>query len=383
MKQNHPFSESIHQRFKRTETLSLWKDVLSADWENWIWQHQNRLRKLDDFEKAFPLSSEEKECFEKASERFLAGVTPYYASLIDPQNPLCPIRLQCLPQKAELQVLDYEMEDPLGEDKHMPVEGLTHRYPDRVLLFTTHHCAVYCRHCLRKRKVSDPKEAVQLNQLETALTYIESHPEIRDVLLSGGDPFSLSDERLEYIFTRLRNIPHVEIIRIGTRNLVTLPQRVTSKLASLLSKFPPIYVQTHFNHPKECTEEAFEACKLLVEAGCILNNQMVLLRQVNDDAEIVKELNHRLLLMRVQPYYIHQCDMAQGISHFRTPISKGIEIIEKLRGWTSGMAVPHFAIDLPGGGGKVTLSPDYVVSKDGKKWCFRSYKGENFEYNEP
>jgi lysine 2,3-aminomutase len=284
---------------------------------------------------------------------------------------------------GELNILPTELEDPLAEEKYMPVPGVTHRYPDRVLFYTTHNCPVYCRHCTRKRKVSDPSSSAANKQLEDGLAYIEKTKEIRDVVISGGDALSNSDDRLEYILSRLRAMDHIEVFRIATRNLVTLPCRVTDSFAQMLKKYHPVFVHTHFNHPKECTQEAFDACAKLADAGCVINNQMVLLKGVNDKPEIVKELNHKLLMMRVRPYYIFQCDMSQGISHFRTPIETGLNIIEHLRGWTSGMAVPHFVVDAPGGGGKIPLLPDYLVKREGKKWTLRNYQKKTFEYNEP
>lgn len=265
----------------------------------------------------------------------------------------------------------------------MPVRGITHRYPDRVLFYITHNCPVYCRHCTRKRKVSDPSSAAAKKQIEDGLAYIAAHPEIRDVVISGGDPLTLSDDRLDYILGRLRAIPHVEIFRLGTRNMVTLPQRVTESFCAMLRKHQPVFVHTHFNHPKECTREAYEACRMLSDAGCNIGNQMVLLRGVNDDPKVVKELNHKLLMMSVRPYYIYQCDLAQGISHFRTPVETGVRIIEQLRGWTSGMAVPHFVVDGPKGGGKIPLTPSYVVARDGNTLTLRNYEGKLFEYVEP
>ena len=265
----------------------------------------------------------------------------------------------------------------------MPVPGITHRYPDRVLFYTTHNCPVYCRHCTRKRKVADPTSAAAKRQIENSLAYIERHSEIRDVVVSGGDPLSLSDERLDYILGRLRARSPRRDLRLGTRNLVTLPQRMTDDLVQMLRAHHPLYVNTHFNHPRECTAEAFEACRRLADAGCNIGNQMVLLKGVNDDPRTVMELNHKLLLMRVRPYYIYQCDLARGISHFRTPVSTGIRIIDALRGHTSGLAVPHFVVDAPGGGGKVPVNPDYVVSQEGKRWVLRNYAGDEYEYLEP
>ncbi len=370
----------IRDRFKPVQRPLAWMDIPKETWNRWTWQQQKRLRTEDQLAQVLTVFDDERAALDASKELFDLAITPYYASLIEPNNPLCPIRLQCIPKPGELDPAAYELSDPLAEDSHMPVPGITHRYPDRVLFYTTHHCAVYCRHCTRKRKVSDPSTAATQQQLEQGLNYIAAHPEVRDILISGGDPLSNSDDRLEYILERLRAIEHVEILRLCTRNLVTLPQRITLNLAQILKKYHPIYVHTHFNHPKECTREAFDACALLADAGCVLNNQMVLLRGVNDDPAVVLELNQKLLMMRVKPYYIFQCDMAQGLSHLRTPIAKGIEIIDSLRGWTSGIAVPHFVVDLPGGGGKVSLLPEYVMKREGKKWLFRNYQNIPFEY---
>jgi lysine 2,3-aminomutase len=302
---------------------------------------------------------------------------------MDPEDPNCPIRLQSVPTGGELTIAPADLDDPLAEERDMPVPGITHRYPDRVLFYTTHNCPVYCRHCTRKRKVSDPTSAAAKKQIEESLAYIAAHPEIRDVVISGGDPLSLSDDRLDHILGRLRAIPHVEIFRLGTRNLVTLPQRVTDDFTYMLRRHHPVYVNTHFNHPKECTAEAFDAARRLADAGCVIGNQMVLLKGVNDDPAVVKELNHKLLLMRIRPYYIYQCDLAKGISHFRTPVETGVRIVEALRGHTSGLAVPHFVVDAPSGGGKIPVNPDYVVSHDGKRWVLRNYAGKTYEYFEP
>jgi lysine 2,3-aminomutase len=373
---------TVRERFKPAPRPALWKDATDKDWNNWIWQQQKRIKSMDVLEKVIHVTDEERNAFAQSNEMFNMGITPYYASLIDPDDPNCPIRLQSVPKMGELTILPTEYEDPLGEEKDMPVPGITHRYPDRVLFYTTHNCPVYCRHCTRKRKVSDPSSAAATKQLEDGLAYIERTKSVRDVVISGGDSLSNSDERLEYILSRLRAIEHVEVFRIGTRNLVTLPQRVTENFANMVRKYHPVFVHTHFNHPKECTREAFDACTLLADAGCVINNQTVLLKGVNDDPAVMKELNHKLLMMRVRPYYIFQCDQSQGLSHFRTPIEKGIEIIEKLRGWTSGMAVPHYVVDGPGGGGKIPLIPNYVVKHEGKKWTFRNYLGKQCEYYE-
>lgn len=354
-----------------------------TSWNDWRWQQRERYRNIDQLSELINVSPQEKEAFEKSDAMFHMGITPYYAALMDKDDPKCPIRLQCVPQLGELDILETDLEDPLGEEKDMPVPGITHRYPDRVLFYTTHNCPVYCRHCTRKRKVSDPGSMASKEQMELALAYIEQHTEVRDIVISGGDPLSLSDERLDYILGRLRAIPHVEIFRMGTRNLVTLPQRVTDDFVKMLRKHQPVFVNTHFNHPKECTAEALDACRKLADAGCVIGNQMVLLKGVNDDWRIVRELNHRLLLMRVRPYYIYQCDLAQGISHFRTTIQEGLDIMEHLRGHTSGLAIPTYVVDGPGGGGKIPLLPNYVVSHEGKKWVLRNFRNETFTYYEP
>lgn len=373
---------TVRDRFVEFERPAIWKETPDSDWNNWIWQQQKRIKSMDQLERVVEVDPEEREAFERSHEMFNMGITPYYASLMDPKDPNCPIRIQSVPKMGELKILPTEYEDPLAEERDMPVPSITHRYPDRVLFYTTHNCPVYCRHCTRKRKVSDPSSATANKQLEDGLAYIEQHKEVRDVVISGGDPLSNSDDRLEYILSRLRAMEHIQVFRIGTRNLVTLPQRVTDSFAQMLRKYHPVFVHTHFNHPKECTKEAFDACAKLADAGCVINNQMVLLKGVNDKPETVMELNHKLLMMRVRPYYIFQCDMSQGLSHLRTPIEAGIQIIEKLRGWTSGMAVPQFVVDAPGGGGKIPLLPNYVVSREGKKWLFRNFRGTQHEYVE-
>lgn len=357
--------------------------ITSEEWQDWRWQQRRRFRFINQLEGIINVSAGERTAFEKSTAMFNMGITPYYASLMDADDPACPIRLQSVPQMGELDILSTDLEDPLAEERDMPVPGITHRYPDRVLFYTTHNCPVYCRHCTRKRKVADPSTMTAKEQIEIAFDYIAKTPSIRDIVISGGDPLSLSDERLDYILTRLRAIPHVEIFRMGTRNLVTLPQRVTDDFVSMLKRHQPVFVNTHFNHPKECTAEALDACRKLADAGCVMGNQMVLLKGVNDDYRIVKELNHRLLLMRVRPYYIYQCDLSQGISHFRTPIRVGLEIMEKLRGHTSGLAVPTFVVDAPGGGGKIPMLPKYVVSHEGKELVLRNFRNETFSYFEP
>ncbi len=360
-----------------------WRDVPDALWNSWIWQQQNRVRNMEKLRDVIDVTADEEQAFDKSSELFNMAVTPYYAALMDPKNPDCPIRLQSVPKMGELTIQADELEDPLAEERDMPVPGITHRYPDRVLFYTTHHCPVFCRHCTRKRKVADPTSAAQKEQLEKGLEYIRNTPSIRDVVISGGDPLSNSDERLDYIMGSLRKIPHVEVFRLGTRNLVTLPHRITDDFVTMLKKHKPFYLHTHFNHPIECTSEAYEACVRIADAGIPINNQMVLMKGINDDPEVVKRLNHLLLMMRVRPYYIFQCDMSQGISHFRTPVEVGINIIEHLRGHTSGMAVPHFVIDAPGGGGKIPVIPNYIKKWEGDKIVLRNYRNNEYVYNNP
>jgi lysine 2,3-aminomutase len=358
-------------------------DVPENDWQDWRWQQRSRVRDAESISALVQLTSREREAISASRAHFEMAVTPYYTALIDPLDPKCPVRMQSIPVPEEMDTATDEMEDPLAEERYMPVPGITHRYPDRVLFYTTHNCPVYCRHCTRKRKVSDAESAPNMATLDAGIAYIRAHPEVRDVIVSGGDPLTFSDDRLSDLLLRLRDIPHVDIIRIGTRNLVTLPQRVTLELAAVLKQVGPIYIQTHFNHPKECTREAFDACVRLAEAGCVLSNQMVLMRGINDDVETVRELNKRLLMMRVRPYYILQADPAFGTRHFRTSIETGIALIEGLRGHVSGLAVPHYVVDLPGGGGKVSLVPRYEVARVGKRYTFRNYRGDHYEYWDP
>ena len=384
--QNAPVPKHFHDRFMhapKSRIEAAFGEISHDDWNDWRWQQRKRFRLIDQLENVIHVSQGERFAFEKSNEMFHMGITPYYASLMDKDDPHCPIRLQSVPQMGELDILDSDLEDPLAEERDMPVPGITHRYPDRVLFYTTHNCPVYCRHCTRKRKVSDPSTMAAKEQIETAIDYIARTKTVRDIVISGGDPLSLSDERLDYILGRLRAIPHVEIFRMGTRNLVTLPQRVTDDFVNMLKKHQPVFVNTHFNHPKECTAEALDACRKLADAGCVMGNQMVLLKGVNDDYRIVKELNHRLLLMRVRPYYIYQCDLSQGISHFRTTIKTGLDIMEKLRGHTSGLAVPTYVVDAPGGGGKIPMLPEYVVSYSDKKLVLRNFQHREFTYIEP
>ena len=367
-----------------TERAAMFAEATLEQWGDWRWQHRNRLRTLEQLERGVTLNEAERQAFTESAARFRVAITPHYAALMRDEGSGGPLRLQAVPQPGELETFDFELEDPLAEEAHMPAPGITHRYPDRVLFYVSHHCPVYCRHCTRKRKVSDPHTMASRGQLELGLEYIRRTRAVRDVLLSGGDPLSLSDQRLGALLSSLRAIEHVEVIRVGTRNPVTLPQRVTPQLCEVLSEAAPVYLHTHFNHPKELNQDALEALRALGRAGCVLGNQMVLLRGVNDEPEVVMELNRKLLKAGCRPYYMLQCDMAQGITHLRTPLRKGLEIIEHLRGRIGGMGVPDFVIDLPGGGGKIELVPDRIQSvrqsEHGAVYTFSNWAGERFEF---
>ncbi len=313
---------------------------------------------------------------ERLNKLFHIRVNPYYLSLI--RYPGDPIWLQCVPDKVELQD-DAAPEDPLNEEADSPVPSITHRYPDRVLFLVTSQCSMYCRFCTRKRKVSDSSK-INSKWIQGGLDYIAAHPEVRDVVLSGGDPLMVTDYVLERILAGLRAIPHVEIIRLGTKMPCVLPQRITPKLCKMIKKYHPIYVNTHFNHPWECTPEAEKACAMLADAGCPVGNQAVLMKGVNDDPDVMLELHRKLVKMRVRPYYIYQADLTKGTNHFRTPVSKGLEIMDKLRGHTSGLAVPYYVIDAPGGGGKIPILPQYVLGRNGKDIILRNYKYDIFTY---
>lgn len=313
---------------------------------------------------------------ERLNKFFHIRINPYYLSLI--RYPGDPIWLQCIPDAVELQDKN-ALEDPLNEDGNSPVPSITHRYPDRVLFLVTSQCSMYCRFCTRKRKVSDSSK-INSKYIRDGIEYIAAHPEIRDVVLSGGDPLMLTDYALEKILEPLRDIPHVEIIRIGTKIPCVLPQRVTPKLTKLIRKYHPVYINTHFNHPWECTPEAEKACGMLADAGCPVGNQTVLMKGVNDDPDVMLELHRKLLKMRVKPYYIYQADLTKGTKHFRTPVRVGLEIMDKLRGHTSGLAIPYYVIDAPGGGGKIPILPQYVLGRDGKNIILRNYKYEIFTY---
>lgn len=358
-------------------------NVTDEQWNDWHWQVKNRIESLEDLKKYITLSAEEEEGVKKTLETLRMAVTPYYFSLMDNNDPNCPVRKQAIPSIKEIHQAEADLLDPLHEDEDSPVPGLTHRYPDRVLLLITDMCSMYCRHCTRRRFAGASDDAMPMDRIDKAIEYIAKTPQVRDVLLSGGDALLVSDETLEYIISKLRAIPHVEIVRIGSRTPVVLPQRITPELVEMLKKYHPIWLNTHFNHPKEVTPESKKACELLANAGIPLGNQSVLLRGINDCVHVMKKLVHELVKMRVRPYYIYQCDLSMGLEHFRTPVSKGIEIIEGLRGHTSGYAVPTFVVDAPGGGGKTPVMPQYVISQAPHKVVLRNFEGVITTYTEP
>ena len=360
-----------------------WPEVPSVDWNDWHWQQRHRVTTLAELEKRLALTREERAGVLLAGTKLALAVTPHFFNLLEPDNPACPIRRQVIPRIEEGWDSPADMADPCGEDSHMPVPGLVHRYPDRVLFLVTDRCASYCRYCTRSRVVSGAGEQELLTDFEEAFRYLEKSPAIRDVLLSGGDALLLSDARLEAILRRLRAIPHIQFLRIGTRVPIFMPQRVTPALCAMLRRYHPLWMSVHVNHPRELTSEVREALGLLADSGIPLGNQSVLLDGVNDSVEVMRELVHKLLLCRVRPYYLYQCDLIRGSSHLRTPVSKGLEIIQALRGFTSGYAVPQFVIDAPGGGGKVPVNPDYVVSRGHGRIVLRNYEGRFFEYPDP
>jgi lysine 2,3-aminomutase len=356
--------------------------VPESSWRDWRWQQRHVLSDRDALAARIPLTPEERLGCAATQQIFKLGITPYYAALIDRDHPWCPVRRQSIPLPAEAITRPGELADPLGEDHNRPVPSIVHKYPDRVLFLALDRCSVYCRHCTRRRLTGQEHTDLDRHTMEEGLAYIRAHAEVRDVLISGGDPFLLPTEKLRALVSSLRGIAHVELIRIGTRVPVCNPFRVDDALAEVLRE-SEVFVVTHFNHPKELTAEAREACERLVDHGVPVENQTVLLRRINSSARIIRDLNHRCLRIRVRPYYLHQGDVAQGLDHLRTPLAKGIEIIEALRGHTSGLAVPHLAVDLPDGGGKVTVQPNYLVSQGEQGSVFRNFRGEAYVYPEP
>ncbi|EGK10416.1 L-lysine 2,3-aminomutase [Desmospora sp. 8437] len=363
--------------------VELWKDVTEEQWNDWLWQLTHTIRKLDDLKQVINLKENEVGGVGISHQTIPLNITPYYALQMDTEDPSCPIRMQSVPLSTELEQTKYDMEDPLLEDTDSPVPGLTHRYPDRVLFLITNQCSMYCRYCTRRRFSGQIGMGVPKKQMDACIDYIRSNPQVRDVLLSGGDGLLVNDRIIEYLLKNLREIPHVEIIRIGTRAPVVFPQRITEDLCNILKKYHPVWLNTHFNHPKEITPEAKRACEMLADAGVPLGNQAVILAGINDCPHIMKKLNHELVKIRVRPYYIYQCDLSEGIGHFRAPVSKGLEIMEYLRGHTSGYAVPTFVVDAPGGGGKIPVAPNYVISQSSQKTVLRNFEGVITSYPEP
>ncbi len=361
----------------------LWRNVSEREWNDWRWQLRHRITTYEQLKEILELTLEEIEGIKHSKGRLALAVTPYFASLMDPNNPNCPIRRQAIPRIEEFHLSRNDLVDPCGEDKDSPVPGLVHRYPDRVLLLVTDQCAVYCRYCTRRRLVGSSERSITQGNFEEVLKYLKSHRKVRDVLLSGGDPLLLENERLEEILSRLRALSHIELLRIGTRAPVTLPQRITGGLVRMLKKYHPIMISIHFTHPKEVTEAVRRACNELADGGIPLGSQTVLLKGINDKPNIMKKLAQELLKIRVRPYYIYQCDLAMGTEHFRTSVATGIQIIEKLRGHTTGYAVPTYVVDAPGGGGKIPVEPVYLVSRGKGKVVLRNYEGKIFEYPEP
>lgn len=352
-------------------------------WDQWEWQLKKRITSVDKLSFAW-LTRDQKNLLNQVCQRFPMAITPYYLSLMNPEDPDDPIMKQALPSVYETLSSETSYSDPLNEDANSPVKGLTHRYPDRALFILTNSCAVYCRHCTRKRIWKEGNEnTLTRAEIKNALDYILRHDEIRDVLISGGDPLMIPVPLLEYVLREVRSIPHVEIIRIGTRAPAVLPQRIDKPLLEVLERFGPIWLNTQFNHPNEITEQSGQACELLLRRSIPVNNQTVLLRGINDRPEIIKELNQKLLRIKVRPYYLFQCDPVIGTEHFRTSLWKGVEIMEQLRGHTSGLAIPHFVIDLPGGGGKVPVLPEYIISRSNHQITFRNYEGKQFVHREP
>lgn len=365
------------------QTLPPWEKTTAAQWNNWRWQLAHRLGTLEELRGILHLTPEEESGIRLATQRFHMQITPYFARLMDPEDPHCPLRRQVIPVASEAVTSRFDFVDPCGEDADSPVPGLVHRYPDRVLLLPTVHCAAYCRFCTRSRIVGHAEEMLPFSHLEPAFAYIRNHTNIRDVLISGGDPLTIGDRKLTLLLDRLRAIPHVEIVRIGTRVPVFLPQRITNELADMLQQYHPLWMSIHVNHPKEITPDMATACIKLANAGIPLGAQTVLLKGINDDPQVMKQLMHDLLKIRVRPYYLYQCDPVIGTSHLRTPLATGLRIMEHLRGHTTGYAVPTFVIDAPGGGGKIPVGPDYTVSRQNNRVVLRNYRGDVYDYYEP
>jgi lysine 2,3-aminomutase len=364
---------------------TFYPDTTAAEWNDWRWQLRSRIRTLDELERVFALSEDERSAVARHTGSLPVGITPYYASLMDRHDASEPLRRTHVLASGEYVRLPGEEDDPLGEDHDTVVPGLVHRYPDRVLFLATGTCSTYCRYCTRSRLVGNPGGEYQFNvrNWDRAIEYLEAHPEIRDVLLSGGDPLTIGDDKLDYLLGRLRAIPHIEFLRIGSKIPAVLPQRITKALVTMLKKHHPLWMSVHFTHPRELTPEVTEATARLADAGIPLGSQTVLLKDINDDGAIMTQLMQGLLKRRVKPYYLYQCDPIKGSGHFRTPVSKGLEIIRALRGHTTGYATPMFVIDAPGGGGKILMAPDSVVGRDGDDLLLRNFEGKVYRYPDP
>ena len=373
---SRPASSPRSSAFRRT----FFPSATDKEWTDWQWQIRNRIRSIDQLERMLVLSEAERAAAENIQSKLPVGITPYFMSLLSKDDPGDPLRRTVVPTVAEFTQTPGEADDPLGEDGQSPVPGLVHRYPDRVLLLVLDFCSTYCRYCTRSRVVGHGAIYPSRSRLERAIEYIRSTASVRDVLISGGDPLTLNDERLGWLLSRLREIPHVEIIRIGTKIPAVLPQRITPNLVRVLRRYHPLWMSVHFTHPAECTPEAYRACERLANAGIPLGSQTVLLKGINDSTETMKALCHHLLRMRVRPYYLYQCDPITGSSHFRTSVEKGLEILRGLRGFTSGYAVPTYVIDAPGGGGKIPLMPDYIEGRDGDDLLLRNYCDRTYRY---
>ncbi len=366
-----------------SELIDIKTIATEEQWNDWHWQLKNRITSYEDLKKYIKLTPDEEEVFKGGNFPFRMAITPYYLSIIDQNNPNDPVRMQAIPKIQESKLVTTDMDDPLHEDTDSPTPGLTHRYPDRTLLLLTDQCSMYCRHCTRRRKAGEHDAPMPKDNVSKAIEYIRNTKEVRDVILSGGDPLTLSTARLEEVISEIAAIDHVDIIRIGSRIPVVLPQRIDDELIAMLKKYPMIWLNTHFNHPNEMTPEAQVALAKLANAGVVLGNQSVLLKGINDHVDVMKKLVHTLVKNRVRPYYIYQCDLSEGISHFRTPISKGIEIMESLRGHTSGLCIPTYVVDAPGGGGKIPVLPNYIVSQMPGRTILRNYEGFITTYTEP
>lgn len=362
--------------------FEVYKDISEEAWEDWHWQIKNRIYTKEQLSQFIKLTPEEEEGISRSEGQLAMAITPYWVNLMDPTDPNCPIRRQAVPLAAEFRKYPHEMVDPCAEDRDSPAPGLVHRYPDRVLFIATEQCAMYCRHCTRRRLVGKKAVGHFSKRIDAAVEYIKANKKIRDCLISGGDPLVLEDEQIEEIIKKFRTVSNLEFLRLGTRIPVNMPMRITEQLAAMLKRYKPLWISIHINHPKEITNRTKKALDLLADSGIPLGSQTVLLKGINDRPFIMKKLMHQLLTVRVRPYYIYQCDPVKGTTHFRTPISAGINIIEKLRGHTSGYAVPTYVIDAPGGGGKIPIGPDYLISQSKGRYILRNFRGKIYKYIE-